>query len=204
MEIPSEWKKSQYRNSHQTIRQKENHNEKESNSNRSDHNRLVEPLQPHRRKPSERVAMVQEYGKDHARLVDHLSLSMAVFTGTKAAKQSLKRSLGLAMVKATNETYSLHFAGDNCTVIAYTARVERDKLSDAWDVLGESVPAHTIDEMKAIHAKAAVALREATKELRAKADNIAHTEKKDRAKAILSQKGLDVNEANINLLVATM
>jgi len=152
----------------------------------------------------ERVAMVQEYGKDHARLVDHLSLSMAVFTGTKAAKQSLKRSLGLAMVKATNETYSLHFAGDNCTVIAYTARVERDKLSDAWDVLGESVPAHTIDEMKAIHAKAAVALREATKELRAKADNIAHTEKKDRAKAILSQKGLDVNEANINLLVATM
>ena len=152
----------------------------------------------------ERVAMVAEYGKVHALLVEHLSLSMAVFTGTKAAKQSLKRSLGLAMVKASNETYSLHFAGDNCTVIGYTARVEKDKLSEAWDVLGESVPAHTIDEMKAIHAKAAVALREATKELKARheADNL--REKEQRARAMLIQKGLDVNEANISLLVATM
>jgi len=152
----------------------------------------------------ERVAMIGEYGKDHALLVDHLSLSMAVFTGTKAAKQSLKRSLGLAMVKASDETYSLHFAGDNCTVIAHVARIEKDKLSDAWDVLGESVPAHVIDTMKAMHSKAAVALRDATKELREKAEAIAHDEKEQRARAILSQKGQEVSATNIAVMVACM
>lgn len=152
----------------------------------------------------ERVAMIGEYGKDHAHLINDLSLSMAVFTGTKAAKQSLKRSLGLAMEKASEGTYSLHFAGDNCTVVAAKVRVPKDKLTEAWDTLGESVPAHVIDQMKAIHMQAAVALRDATKELRTKADGIALQEKQARARAILTKKGQDVTDANVAVLVACM
>jgi hypothetical protein len=152
----------------------------------------------------ERVAMVTEYGKNHAQLTTDLSLSMAVFTGTKAAKQSLKRSLGLAMVKASNETYSLHFAGDNCTVIGYTARIGKDKLQEAWDTLGESVPAHVIEQMQTIHQKAAVALREATKELREKADSIAQEEKVERATTMLKVAGQKVTEEAVKVLVACM
>ena len=152
----------------------------------------------------ERVSMIQEYSTDHALLIDHLSLSMAVFTGSKAAKQSLKRSLGLAMVKASEEKYSLQFTGDNCAVVGATIKVTRDKVQDAWDTLGESVPAHVIEVMQELHKEATIALRNATKELRVKADAIAHEDKIQRAKSLLIVRGLEVTEQAVNTIVACM
>jgi len=152
----------------------------------------------------ERVSMIQRYNTDHALLIDHLSLSMAVFGGSKAAKQSLKRSLGLAMVKASKEKYSLQFTGDNCTVVGATIKVTRDKVQDAWDTLGESVPAHVVEAMQALHSKAATALRNATKELRVKADAAAQEDKIQRAKSLLTVKGQEVTEQAVNTIVACM